>query len=376
MQAKTFARTALVVTPLLAALVYVALNWFQLEEMPVWVKAGPAARKDPFLAFERYLVKMGGRAEIVDSPTGLSRLAPDATLFLAAHRLAYMTPRNVEAISSWVEHGGHLVVQGEAMGMRDPLLDAFGIERKGPPPPRLLGAAASMEPGRATVKFDWPGAATPLRAELATLVGYHDTRAREPLATIPFNSRVVGLAFASGRGRVTVLPSLGFLANTAIGHLDHAELGWLLASEGRAMPRVLLFLRYESPPLGEWIWAEAWPVVIAAALLLALWLGRVIPRFGPLVPDVATDRRSLAEHIVASGRFLWSRGQRRYLVAAVRERALRYARLRGLAERDVPAAGGTVENANDFIAAVGQLAAVESRLVRRANPRTREDKRT
>ena len=62
-------------------------------------------------------------------------------------------------------------------------------------------------------------------------------------------------------------------------------------------------------------------------------------------------------------------------MAAVRERALRFARRRGLTEREVPAVGGTVENAHDFIAAIGQLAAVESRLARRANPRNREETR-
>jgi hypothetical protein len=374
MQRRSFARIALVVTPLAAAIVYVMLNWFRLEEEPVWVKAGTAAHHDPFLAFERYLGRMGARTDIVESPTGFSRLAPRATLFLAAHRLAYMTPHNVQSISSWVERGGHLVVQGEPMEMRDPMLDAFGIERDVPKVAKP-DAKTILRAPRATVAFDWPGASAMLRAELPTLVAYRDSRSRTPIAWIDFHSRVLGLAFDSGRGRVTVLPSFGFLANTAIGQLDHAELGWLLAAEGRANPNVLLFMRYESPPLDEWIWTEAWPVVIAAALLVVLWLARVIPRFGPLTPDAAIDRRSLAEHIVASGRFLWSRGQRRYLVAAVRERALRFARGRGLTEREVPAVGGAVEDAHDFVAAIGQLAAIESRLARRANPRTREETR-
>lgn len=374
MERKTLARTAIVATPLLAALLYAALNWFQFEDMPVWAKAGPEARKDPFLAFERFLVRRGARIDTIDSPTRFAHLPSQATLFIAAHRLAYMTPRNVEAIAAWVERGGHLVAQREAVGTRDPLLDAFGIERKGPPPPQLA-PRPQFDPGQATLTFEWPGADAPLRAELPTLVGLRDTRSRTPLASIPFNSRVVGLAFTSGAGRVTVVPAFGFLANAAIGRLDHAELGWLLASEAAAAPRVLLFLRFESPPLGEWIWAEAWTVVIAAGLLIALWLARVIPRFGPLAPEATADRRSLAEHIVASGRFLWARGQRRYLVAAVRERALRFARRRGLTEREVPAVGGTVETAHDFVAAVARLAAIESRLARRgAHDRNREGK--
>ena len=55
--------------------------------------------------------------------------------------------------------------------------------------------------------------------------------------------------------------------------------------------------------LPQWLIKHALPAVIAliAFLLLALW--RVIPRFGPLQPAAAPDRRSLVEHLSAMGRF-------------------------------------------------------------------------
>ena len=171
---------------------------------------------------------------------------------------------------------------------------------------------------------------------------------------------MVALTFPMGRGRVTVLPSLRFLRNSAISENDHAELGWRLAST--SVP-ALLFVRLTSPGIMEWLASDAWPALLAAALLLLLWLARIIPRFGPLEPDPPPVRRSLLEHIVASGRFLWSRGATAELVEAVRERVARAARRTGtpthaLAAR-VPGADTSFADAAAFTQRIASLQQVE-----------------
>ena len=86
-----------------------------------------------------------------------------------------------------------------------------------------------------------------------------------------------------------------------------------------------MFLRIESPSLWEWLMENAWPVLIAAAVLLLIWLARIVPRFGPLEPDAPPVRRSLLEHLRAAGRFIWSRGEATHLIDAVRDRVWRTA---------------------------------------------------
>ena len=353
---------------LLALTTYIAFNWFRIEEEPRWVDAGKEARRDPFLAFSRFVARMGGTTQALESPLFLSSLPRGTTLFFAAHRLGYMSPRNVRAVREWVDQGGHLVLQAEAPGTRDPLLEAMGIRREALVPRKEREPAKSAPPAMTPParKFDWPGATHALQVEMPVFTALRDVRGRTPLADVTFQSRSVILSLPEGRGDVTVVPSFGFATNERIGRLDHAQFAWLLASRSGAAPRVLTLLRFDTPHLTEWIWSEAWPVVIAAALLLLLWLARVIPRFGPLAPDHAGERRSLAEHIVASGRFLWSRGAGQYLVEAVRERAQRLARLRRLPPSEVPALAGSMRISHDFVAAVARLANVEARLARRA----------
>ena len=48
-----------------------------------------------------------------------------------------------------------------------------------------------------------------------------------------------------------------------------------------------------------------------------MWLWGATRRFGPIAPDVAAERRSLVEHVTASGHFLWQHGASGALMAAV-----------------------------------------------------------
>jgi hypothetical protein len=64
-------------------------------------------------------------------------------------------------------------------------------------------------------------------------------------------------------------------------------------------------------------------VLIATAALLALWLWRTGPRFGPVMPDAPPARRRLLDHLRASGRYYWAKGLRNRLIVAARDAALR-----------------------------------------------------
>lgn len=398
MNRKLLLRALLIATPLAAALLYVALNWYRVEYEPYWVASGKAALEDRFLAYKRLLERLGAKTTVLNAPSELPKLQHRATLVLGAPRLAYMTPDHVREIADWVGHGGHLVVEAERWDVSDPLLEALGVKNVRPSGLRQ-GAGSELQPQdpkalpSSEAIFDWPGAGRKLRVNfMAAGVDLRDERKREVLASVAAGKRTVALDFDEGEGHVTILPSFRFFTNPNVGRLDHAQFAWLVTGAPRPAGPVMLFLKMDSPPLGEWLWREAWTVVIAAPLLALLWLARIIPRFGPLAPDPPPQRRSLAEHIVASGRFLWSRAESSYLLDALRERVMRAARRRGVAASASPAQAapsiaqltGSSEGviraalgsaANDaavadepFTSTVATLRDLESRLDRRTLP--------
>ena len=391
MNRKLIARAALIATPLVAALLYIALNWYRVEYETFRAGAGHEALRDPFLAYARFLGRMGAKPEVLRAPSALEELPHGATLVLAAPRLAYMTPAHVKGIVEWVAHGGHLLVEAERWGVSDPLLDALGVKNVPPETTKTgpsRGAIVPQPPDmNAPSSIEWPGAGRRLTVSfIPSSADLRDLRNRPATAAVQLGKHTVALAFDEGEGHVTILANFRMFTNARIGKDDHATFAWLLLGPDAAGSPVLLFLQMQSPPLPEWIWREAWTVVVAACLLIALWLARIIPRFGPLAPEPAPQRRSLAEHIAASGRYLWSRAESGYLLEALRERAMRAARKRGIAPSASPsqaavaiaqltslpegavrvALGSAAETEAPFTSAVSMLRDIESRLARRS----------
>jgi hypothetical protein len=130
------------------------------------------------------------------------------------------------------------------------------------------------------------------------------------------------LSFALGKGRVTAAATLDFARNTSIGNNDHGEFLWHLLRLSEAGD-LQVYFRPERLSLWRFLADNAAAALVSAALLLVLWLARIAPRFGPLVPDPPLARRRLLDHLRASGRYFWSNGLRSRLTDAAREAVLR-----------------------------------------------------
>jgi hypothetical protein len=82
---------------------------------------------------------------------------------------------------------------------------------------------------------------------------------------------------------------------------------------------VTIVQRLKIPTWYELLW-NAFPVALCLlAISIALLFWRTVTRFGPLLPETSWERRSLMEHIEASGRWSWSTAiGRDLLLTAVR----------------------------------------------------------
>src|SRR5688500_12589144 len=296
---------ARIIVPLvLAAAIALGVYWFRanFERVPAkeWVGPTGEARLNPFLAAERFAVRMGmGAARQVRSLPELHTLKPDGVLLMPNQRQA-LDANAIARIVAWVDAGGHLIAEAEFPGVADPLFDAFSVRREAanevPTKPLRIGKFA-------VTFFD----AMRLRS----------ARTDEPVLRV--GDRLY--SFSRGKGGLTLATNLGFARNSLIGQHDNAAFLWALVTLTRAS-ELRVFLRPERLSLWGFLSENALPALAAAALLLLAWLWRIAPRFGPVAPDLPPARRRLLDHLRASGRYYWAKGLRNRLVVAARDAAL------------------------------------------------------
>jgi hypothetical protein len=284
------------------ALMATGVTWFLSTYERVaareWVGPSGEARRNPYLAAERFAARMGLAARELRSLPELDTLKAGSVLLVPNRRQA-LDPRRVREIVSWVEAGGHLIAEAELIGVADPLFELLGVQRQAaPPPPKPV--PVELAGGRKLA---------------VSIFGAMTLKAAGKDA-----ARFV--SFPHGKGTVSALAGLHFARNGLIGTSDNAEFLWQLLRLAPAA-ELQVYLRPERLSLWRFLKEHAAPVLFATAALLALWLWHIAPRFGPVQPDAAPARRRLLDHLRASGRYYWAKGLRARLVVAARDAALR-----------------------------------------------------
>ncbi len=125
---------------------------------------------------------------------------------------------------------------------------------------------------------------------------------------------------ARGNGRVTAMSNFDFLTYrgsfdikelsaqpTHIGKYDHAEMFVKLLRLNPQYQSAALRLVWGDDDVSLWDWLveHALLALTSLAVLILLWLWRVVPRFGPLAPEAPPAEQKLLSHLEASGRFYW-----------------------------------------------------------------------
>ena len=351
--------------PLLGLLVLVLLLivFFEtFEQATVEIEAGFSgeARANPYLASTRMLERLGLQTRGVKNLYELDELPPaDGTVFLPVPRGA-LGQRRVERLREWVEDGGHLLVVGRPGRQcreaphRDPLLDPLGVKTESPcdkktslfgesdeaesegekdpsdttddtDGPAVLGGLGTRNdaPGSVTL----PGRDTPLQVNDEPGIWGRELTGPEGKAlwAVPGRKGQRILQYRVGTGLLTVLSSSAFMTNPQVGQHDHAELVWRLFTwDGRQGPLFLVH-GHQMPSLISLVFSHGWAVVLSLGLLLVLWLWSRAARFGPVRPLPLPARRSLLEHVEASGRLLWRHGHGVALLEAARGAVLKRA---------------------------------------------------
>jgi hypothetical protein len=310
--------------------VYVANNTYW-DDVAIPTPLTGEALTNPFYAAQRFSEALGARAR---RERALVLPSNRAVIVLSAWHWDLSAQRQT-ALEQWVETGGRLVVDGRLAGDLTGFAVWSGVEQDYnadaaekhyeehdtyEPESRCV-AIQEVIPDQnqsysvCDLDFSFLSTRRPVQWALRDSNGYQAVRV------------------AVGQGSVTMVNTVPFTQRLLLDG-DHARL-FVAATQLQRGDELVFLSEDDQPSLLALLWTHAAPAVVLALALVTLLLWRGAVRFGPLAAQADPPRRSMAEQIRGTGRFVLKHGDGaplhaasvRALAEAARRRIPLYARL-------------------------------------------------
>ncbi len=303
-------RVLLVIAAVLLLFGLGALWWRSHERRDEWVdlpRSGQAASNPLYalkLALENDSVRAQTRRRL---QLDTIALAPRDTLLIYGDA-RLIAPDDAATLLRWVRAGGHLILRT-------------------PPPGRLETRAATALSALFT-PMDAPPKCEEMLVGKSRHVEFCQGRRFRASGVSGVSMPVVwgraseGLVYArfvAGRGSIDLLAELDFLTTEKLNDGPHIALTRQLLAPNYRAGTVHLVYDAQVPSLWLSLLRHGWMAWLPLLLALLAWLWQRMQRFGPLLPTPAGERRSLLEHIVASGEHTYRYGYGHLLHAAARQ---------------------------------------------------------
>ena len=318
---------------------------------------------NPFLAAERFLQKSDIGVVEVEGLVGIETLDGVSTLFVSEANLV-VSEAQLERVMAWLEQGGNVIYAANFVAHEDDLLlDRFDVDvewydydeddhdAKAEATQESLAEKMreynrQIEEGKtreeitetegrdnALTTVDFDDGSGQLEIDFddrLTLVQPYiedddvDDTVAQPVSWAYSDYGVHMVQFDVGAGLLTIVSDPGIWTSYRIDHYDHAFLLWKLSASGGSFAIL-------HPVLQNSLWdltvEHASELLIAAALIIAVWIWHLSYRFGRLVSRDTTRTRALAEHFSSISHYLWHRRHGEYLLQPIRHRIQRRAGL-------------------------------------------------
>lgn len=317
---------------IIAALIFCGAGCGNTKKVEREVGHKGAARRDPFLAAERFFERDDYTVQTISRVP--EKFPLNGTLVTPAQ--SFMDRGMTERVLAWVNRGGHLLVflrHGEAI--RNDWLEVEGKviheEEEEPEVQHLqeqLGVG-SISDEDVTVSgdlakqkvsyespstFEWKGGTAP-------------SRAWRVLASSKDSKKIAAASYTRGRGLVTIVANAKPFRNRYIGDADNAWVFEKLATVNT--PQTIWFLQGMRVSFFAMLWEHAWMAVIPLLALTGFWLWRHLPRFGPMRQAPVENTRDFAAHLGVIGAFHWKHRHTLRLLNPLRDAIVRAATQRG-----------------------------------------------
>lgn len=238
-------------------------------------------------------------------------LAPGDTLLLLGD-LRALPGSDADALMAWVARGGHLIAElpaahgAERQGDDGPLLSALGVAVK-PLPPGCLDYRDSPAGKQAAIPI-CGNARIAVQGEREVDLHWHDD---------DYDADVY-VRLPHGEGSADLIVGLEFLQRAGLRAPGAAALARQLLAPNYGRGIVHLVYEAEMPPLWRILLERAWMAWLPLLLATLGWLWWRTQRRGPLRPSPVASRRSLIEHVQASGEHVHRYGRGHLLHASLR----------------------------------------------------------
>jgi hypothetical protein len=295
------------------------LSFFERKTIEVFRGYSGEARSNAYYAAARLLDEMGvAEVRTIGEVRELVELPPPGGTLVIPTERTTLSDRLHQRLWDFAQGGGHLIVVtwqlwDDEQRKADPLLDPLGVRQfqAEEPQPEACETEDDAEDCEAAV----PSAEVELAGRVLSVQFDPRFSMQDASGTArwwiedDFGTHL--LSYQLGDGRLSVLTDALFMHNRSLADADHAEFVVRLFDQTRFDGPVWILYDEGHPSLWRLVWAHAWMVVVALAVLITAVLWRSASRFGPLTPLSPPIRRELGEHLEASARhaWRWNRGE-------------------------------------------------------------------
>lgn len=315
-------RQLLIYGTLAAFLIGAALWWFfhtfEYQTRVEDTGFSGEAERNQYLAAERFLEKFGMQIKSYPSMLELKKMPSTSdVLFIPTGRYD-LSLQKARKLLSWVKQGGHLVVRARHVragdsAEDDQLFHLLGVETHRQEQKHLFQKIKTS-----VIDIHVNSDIENKKVAFEINRWMKDTGKHKPSWRVDGKHGSQLLEFHLGKGYVSLLSDIRFMDNIHIAEHDHAAFLYTLVHMTSDNHTIWIVRNDDMPSLLSIINKKAPSSLVALAILLLFWLWYTTRRFGPLRKPMAISRRSLREHIAASGLYQWRNRNRTALFLNVK----------------------------------------------------------
>lgn len=337
-------------------ILYVSIEFYEETEESGW---SIDALRNPYLAAQQFMNRSDIEVTDVDSLARLDELSSVGTLFFSDANQV-QSPRQLEQVMDWLDVGGNIIYSANSTASEnDLLLEEFEVqvdwadydtESKSEDKPfsetmreynrQLEQGKTREEIARSLADDDISITRVTFGDDIGDIeVAFDNSRVlshpyiadtdyvevkHKPFSWSVSDNGVHMMQFEVGSGLLTIVSDPNIWNSYQIDLNDHAYLLWLLSSQEGNFAILRSVVR-------DSIWTlmkrNAGELLIAAGLLILVWIWRMGYRFGRLVPRDLSRTRAMGEYFSSVSHYLWHRRYGSYLIKPLRQQVLRRASL-------------------------------------------------